>query len=419
MNKRRLIILFITTIFYNSFIWAQKLDISISEIDRDSCLLHFRVNSSLVIKDYINNNSTLEKFNDIFSDTTYISQLNSISIFATTSPEGVLKNNELLAHERSNAIKGYLIWRYPYLKNITLNTQAYVCQWSELIPYIENDNIIPYKNLILKILKNQNNLTRATIEWRLRNIDNGLVWEYISKYYLPNLRSVWCVINTLKVTEQKKVISEVKELVAVNIPIDTLPVNPKTIPSSTEFNREKKEYFALKTNLLFDALLMPNIEIEVPIGNRFSISGEWMFPWWVGKNNDMALQILAGTLEGRYWFGDRSKKRKMTGWFAGFYAGGGLYDLQYKSEGYQGEFFIAAGLSGGYAHTINKKGNLRMEYSLGIGYLQTNYRHYIGMEDNKYLVWQNDGKYSWFGPTKLKVSLVWMLNFNKKKGGGK
>ena len=109
----------------------------------------------------------------------------------------------------------------------------------------------------------------------------------------------------------------------------------------------------------------------------------------------------------------------MTGWFAGFYAGGGLYDLQYKSEGYQGEFFIAAGLSGGYAHTINKKGNLRMEYSLGIGYLQTNYRHYIGMEDNKYLVWQNDGKYSWFGPTKLKVSLVWMLNFNKKKGGGK
>ena len=66
----------------------------------------------------------------------------------------------------------------------------------------------------------------------------------------------------------------------------------------------------------------------------------------------------------------------MTGWFAGRYVGGGLYDFEYKAKGYQGEFFIAGGLSGGYAHTINKSGTLRMEYSLGIGYMQTDYRKY-------------------------------------------
>ena len=172
--------------------------------------------------------------------------------------------------------------------------------------------------------------------------------------------------------------------------------------------------FAAKTNLLFDALTALNVELEVPIGQRWSVAGEWIFPWWVTKDNGNALQILSGNVEGKYWFGDRTKRPVMTGWFAGLYAGGGLYDLQYRNNGYQGEFYIAAGVSGGFAHTINKSGTLRMEYSLGIGYLQTEYRYYEGVEQNEFLVWQYDGRYSWLGPTRAKVSLVWMLNAKQK-----
>ncbi len=176
--------------------------------------------------------------------------------------------------------------------------------------------------------------------------------------------------------------------------------------------------FALKTNLLYDLVLVPNIKIEVPIGNNWSIAGDWMFPWWVTKDNGNALQILSGSIEGRYWFGPRENRPLLTGWFGGLYAGGGYYDLQRKNNGYQGEFYIAAGISAGYAHTINKSGNLRMEYTLGLGYLNTEYRYYEGKENNEFLVWQYDGRYTWIGPTKLEVSLVWMLNTKKKKGGG-
>ena len=44
--------------------------------------------------------------------------------------------------------------------------------------------------------------------------------------------------------------------------------------------KEKRPLFALKTNLLFDAALMPNVEIELPVGkhNRYSLNGELMFP---------------------------------------------------------------------------------------------------------------------------------------------
>ena len=179
---------------------------------------------------------------------------------------------------------------------------------------------------------------------------------------------------------------------------------------------------AFKTNLLFDAATILNAEIEVPLGKRWSIAGEWMFPWWITKDNGNALQVMAGNLEAKYWLGSKEKRDArpvMTGWFAGAYAGGGLYDLQYKDNGYQGEFYIAAGLSAGYAHTINKSGSLRMEYSLGIGYLSTDYRYYEGMEDNEFLVWKYDGSYTWIGPTKAKVSLVWMFHINKKRKNNK
>ena len=417
MKRLVLILLATITIFCNPLIGAQKLDNSLSKIDRDSCLVHFRIGSSLVEKDYLSNNSTFQKLNTLLLDSTYRSRIVSITTYATTSPDGILKENELLARKRSVAIRGYLRWSYPWLKTIIINTNSDVNQWSGLIPYIEKDNTIPHKNIVLNILQNSGDEAQTIVREQLKDIDNGLVWRYILKHYLPYFRSGWCVINTLKVGNKKEIIAEIEEPVVVNIPTDTLPANHEATPPSGELDSQKTEYFALKTNLLFDALLMPNIEIEVPIGDRFSIAGEWMFPWWIGKNNDKALQVLSGTVEGRYWFGNRTERRKMTGWFAGLYAGGGLYDLQNNSKGYQGEFFIAAGLSGGYAHTINKRGNLRMEYSLGVGYLKTNYRYYVGMEDNKYLVWQNDGNYSWVGPTKLEVSLVWMLNFNRKRGG--
>ena len=168
---------------------------------------------------------------------------------------------------------------------------------------------------------------------------------------------------------------------------------------------------ALKTNLLFDAALMPNVEVEVPLGKRWSLDGELMFPWWKLKGDKYCLQILMGGLEGRYWLGQRERYDVLTGHFLGLYAGGGKYDLQWKRDGYQGEFFIAAGISYGYAHRIAR--NLRLEYNIGVGLLRTDYRYYHARDNYQTLLWQENGRYTWLGPTKLKISLVWLLSRKK------
>jgi hypothetical protein len=125
------------------------------------------------------------------------------------------------------------------------------------------------------------------------------------------------------------------------------------------------------------------------------------------------LQVASANLEARYWFGNRSYHPQLTGWFAGLYAGAGYYDIEWGSKGYQGEFYISSGLTGGFAHTIGKSNRFRMEYSLGAGYFQTNYREYIpefGADNRWHLIRQKEGVFSWVGPTRLKVSLVWMLH---------
>lgn len=182
----------------------------------------------------------------------------------------------------------------------------------------------------------------------------------------------------------------------------------------------RRPLLALKTNLLFDAALMPNVEIEVPVGKRWSVNGEYAFPWWQFDRGKYCMQVLMGGLEGRYWLGGRKSREDrevLTGHFLGLYAGGGKYDLQWGEKGYQGEFFIAAGVSYGWATRIAR--HLHLEFNIGIGLLRTDYRHYHARDNYQTLLWQENGKYTWFGPTKAKISLVWLLNRRVKKGGSR
>lgn len=177
--------------------------------------------------------------------------------------------------------------------------------------------------------------------------------------------------------------------------------------------------FAIKTNLLYDAASALNIGIEAPIGKRYSVAVDWTAPWWSSYNKQIYIQMLLGSVEGRYWFGDREKKELLTGFFAGASIQGGLYDFMFDPiEGIQGELQAYSAV-GGYAHTINKAGNLRMEYSLGIGYMRTRYVKYWWDGFDYTLIAPSPQTWvtNWFGPTKVSVSLVYMLKLRSKVGG--
>ena len=45
--------------------------------------------------------------------------------------------------------------------------------------------------------------------------------------------------------------------------------------------------------------------------------------------------------------GNRQKRNRLTGHFVGLYAEGGIYDFQWKGDGYRGDYYGAAGVTYG------------------------------------------------------------------------
>jgi len=79
--------------------------------------------------------------------------------------------------------------------------------------------------------------------------------------------------------------------------------------------------------------------------------------------------------------------------------------FQLREDGYQGKYYGAAGVIYGYARQLAR--HFSLEFSLGIGYLTTEYKKYTPYEGD--IIWTNSGRYNFIGPTKAKVSLVWLM----------
>lgn len=375
--------------------------------------IYFPLGSSVIDPSFKKNNEALRQLGFMLTDTMIISHLDSVRVTATTSPEGNPTYNRTLATKRVQAVKNYIEQNYPRIGQEKISTYGYVESWTHLRSVISTTT--PYYTQIVSVLDQR--LTPQATESRLRVIDRGKAWGEIIRNYLPEMRSgATVVIYTHRKTATPPT-APVEEPAAapvlVVVSTEPIPVIEEVVLVLPEPIR--RPLFALKTNLLYDAMTALNIEVEVPIGQRWSIAGEYIFPWWLSNRKQRCLQSLSGYLEGRYWFGDRTNRRQLTGWFAGVYAGGGYYDVEWGDKGYQGEFIIPIALSGGYAHQIGR--NLSMEYSLGIGYMRTAYREYapkICLDGAQRLIRQCSGTFNWIGPTRVKVSLVWMINGKKR-----
>ena len=50
---------------------------------------------------------------------------------------------------------------------------------------------------------------------------------------------------------------------------------------------------------------------------------------------------------------------------------------------------------------------LNLDFSLGLGWIGGQYHEYLPMDDC--YVWQSTSRFDYFGPTRLEISLVWLL----------
>lgn len=162
---------------------------------------------------------------------------------------------------------------------------------------------------------------------------------------------------------------------------------------------KKNERFALKTNLLYYAILMPNVEIEWMFANRWSAALEFQGAWYCKNPEHKVYRVSTLMPEFRYWVIDRSR---WHGMYVGIFLGGGIYDLCNGKKGHKGEGGMA-GVSAGYAFPISK--HLSLDAGIGVGYLRLRDKQYQPYEGH--YLYQLTKNINYIGPLRLKLSLMW------------
>ena len=424
----RLLYSMASLLLFSSLCSVYALPLNTDEAVRDTSrtfILYFRFDRSLLEKDYMSNKLSMDSLRTIMTNREILAQLDSIVVMASASPEGALDRNLQLARERAAAVKTYLMWRYPYLDRNKILTYSIGENWEGLKQMVEEDKNVPYRKDVLDIIGSD--LSPGIKDLQIQQVGNGTAFAYMVQNMLRYLRTgATCIVFYRKV--ETKPAEPVEVIIEEEVVEEVIQDTSAIAEKAEELAWQYKRPIAFKTNLLFDLATALNVEVEIPLGHRFSIAGEWMSPWWLWENKQHSFEVMLITLEGRYWLKPNFSKQEkylnihnpLTGWFVGLYSNMGKYDLEWNKKGYQGEVYISGGLTLGYSKPLSR--NLNMEFSLSAGYMQSDYRYYKACQDalgDWHLIKQYPGSFKWIGPTKAKISLIWYPHFKSIKKGGR
>ena len=189
----------------------------------------------------------------------------------------------------------------------------------------------------------------------------------------------------------------------------------------------KPFYMGIKTNMLYDVAAIPNIGAEFYLGANFSVVANWEYSWWKSDKKAWYWRSYGGDVALRYWMGKAAKEKPLTGHHLGLYGQMITYDVEVGGRGYIADSGFGkdkeanpnlgwnwtAGLEYGYSLPIARR--LNIDFTLGVGYHWGYFMEYLPIDGH--YVWQATKRRQYIGPTKLEVSLVWLIgcdNFNKK-----
>lgn len=182
---------------------------------------------------------------------------------------------------------------------------------------------------------------------------------------------------------------------------------------------------ALKTNMLYDALLVPNAGVELHVGRGWTVGADWAFAWWKNDARRFCWRVCGGSLGVRRYIGRASAGSPFAGHHVGAYAQVFTYDFQAGRRGYLagkpgGTLWDRAGYAFGleYGYSLPVGRRLSIDFAVGVGYMGGKYHEYLTADGCA--VWQKTSRRRWFGPTKAEVSLVWTLGgFGRRGKGGR
>ncbi len=406
----------------------------------DTVKVYFRVGHSQFDPSFDNNGNAMKLFLEKVKEAAAENIIDSIIIHGAASPDGGNLANERLAVKRGNVIADYIVSRTGVnRKLVTIIPQGIA--WGELRNLVAETPGVPYREKVLDILDNTPIWiydSKGTIisgrKKKLMDLKGGRPYNWLYTNLFPKLRNAMMIALVLK-TDNTDSASDASENqnsdlnsethhspAGANISqdkhSDTSHENTDKADASDNLNSlsstrsailktEKLRRFALKTNLIYDALLMPNLELEWQFNKHWSVAIDGGVAWWSRSSRNRYYRLATISPEVRYYF---KPIDYMHGFYAGALVAGGLYQLQTQPRrGYRGEGFMG-GITAGYMWPISR--TLSFDAEIGLGYMYTRYKEYEPQMGHKLYLFTKSLNY--FGPVKIKFSLAWRFSLFTK-----
>ncbi|MDE6298257.1 MAG: DUF3575 domain-containing protein [Muribaculaceae bacterium] len=359
--------------------------------------------------------------------TSKASEIKEVNIIGAASPEGPTAFNRTLSERRAQALFSYLSGR-TLLPDSIARYSFIGRNWKGLLAEVERDPEVPAHTEVLATLHSiiesiekgepDSNLNLE----KLKCIAGGEPYRYMYAKMFPSLRtSTLCISYSplFPMIPDPGFELDIPMLTADFTTLTPLPLPENNMKVCRPF------YMDLKTNLLYDALLLPNIGAEFYLGKNLSLGANWMYGWWDKNSIHRYWRAYGGDLNLRWWFGSRAHEKPLTGHHLGIFGGVVTYDFEFGGKGYMGgkpgenlwhRCNLITGLEYGYSLPVARR--LNIDFTLGVGYIGGKMVKYI--PKNGGYLWQSTHNFRWIGPTKAEISLVWLIgcdNYNRKKGG--
>lgn len=370
--------------------------------------------------------------------------LREIYVKGAASPEGPYDNNVRLSRERTKRLIEFLSSNLSQpIADRPTNTSFVTEDYAYLVKLMQQAGDKDYGKVkaIWDACKGNERLCKK----KLRALNGGRTWRRLVKVYFPTLRQsrmvLWFALNPhhIPVPKQRYYFADKADMQIVpSFPVlptfSMEPVSTDTVVVAQDSPR--RHMIALRTNLLHDFLYVPqfgfapgaNVQLEYyPLSGHFTMNAGFTFTNHRLWDTHKFMQIRDLQLELRRYFKGGGQ---FIGTYLGAYAEGMVYGIGFSAtKGWEGEGG-GAGLTIGHTCKLNKKGSLRLEFSLSAGAFITVYDPYVwgnpinGTIDGLYYYdyhgstssfKERNHRFMWFGPTNAGIHLTYDIIYRKKK----
>lgn len=420
---------------------------SLAQSDAAVACVRFKVGNASLQSSFPGNAEALSTITSTFDRITAdsLTILDSVVVYAYTSPEGSHQINRRLSKERTAEFVDFILEHSPGFDESKIRRKDQYIDRKTLEEYVKNSNY-SNKDEILSIVNSEGRLVKfndrgLTIDSRvlkLAHFNDGRLFKSLGWNIFPQMRRVCVEVYTtpplsdtavarrvelpeiFNVPEPLKVDSVKPE--AVVAPVDTVVPADTVAPADTvpaDTIPKRPFYMDLRTNMLFDVAMIINGGAEFYLGKNLSLGFNYNYAWWKRDKSTFYWRTYGGDVFFRWWFGKKAKEKPLTGHHIGIHGLAYTYDYEVGKGGggiisNLGNIHFGGGFEYGYALPIHRI--LNLDFTIGVGYIGGKYDEYIPADGH--YVWTRTMRRHWIGPTKAEVSLALLLgrgNVNQMK----